>query len=800
MAKTFTLCLLTLLLSVSALTAQDAGDNLFDPEVLHEVDMIFEETDYWNILNQNFGGGFDPEVDVPYLMATIIIDGEMVDSVGIRFKGFTSASAETKKPFKIDFNEFVKGKRYDGLRKLNLNNGTGDPGLQRDVICYDLMNRSGVAAPRTSFARVSINGEFFAVYQLIEQVDKEFLKNNFDNPKGNLFKNKGWYNFEYFGTTPDDYRVMELKTNEEGDDYSGLIRLTDVLNNTDEAIFPAAIEEIFNVDLYLKTLAVDVATDNWDSNLEHGRNWYMYEDTTTGIFHWIPWDYNFSLGSDFFGGGGNECFAVADVVGLTLGTDTVAFYDNGFYSGNNIARTWNFGDGTTGEGERPTHVYSQPGSYEVCLTIFVDDGECTSQDCKTINTAINFNDCPVVINGSLPNAPDLAFAVLLSIDDECCNEWTEGCAGFYQAIQDDINNNGGNGGTNGGGGFGSGFAVDQRSTGRLLISKLLAVPDFYNRYLNHFCDLMERVLVEGRYNELISTNRALLATALMESPNELYPFRAFEREMAPDGMPELLAERIAALREQLETMEACSPVLSAIPTGDIAINEFVADNDSLSGINDPDGGYPDWIELYNNTNAEVDLSDAYLSDKADNLLKWEFPEGTTIAAEGYLIIWADEDGDQQGLHANFKLSRDGEAIYLSNAVDSSRIDEVIFGEQQTNVSMSRVPNGTGEFVSQHTTHNYSNDTPLATRNVAGDLAVEVYPNPAGDWLQLRFPGATAGAKTVDVLAVDGRRMLSLRQINSAATELDLSGLTPGFYFLLVQDGAGRRGTVKFAKR
>ena len=107
--------------------AQGSGDNILDASVLHEINMTFTEPNYWDILNDNFGGGFDPATNVDYLMASVTIDGETVDSIGIRFKGFTSASATTKKPFKFDFNEFVPGKRFDGLRKLNLNNGYGRP-------------------------------------------------------------------------------------------------------------------------------------------------------------------------------------------------------------------------------------------------------------------------------------------------------------------------------------------------------------------------------------------------------------------------------------------------------------------------------------------------------------------------------------------------------------------------------------------------------------------------------------------------------------------------------------------------
>ena len=790
MNKTPLLTLLLTLCLTTGLAAQNPGDKLFDPTVLHEIDMTFAEPNYWELLEENFGDAFDPASSVSYLMAAVTIDGETVDSVGIRFKGFTSAWTETKKPFKIDFNEFVPGKRYNGLRKLNLNNGTGDPGLQRDVICYDLMNRSGVSAPRTAFARVSINGEFFAVYQLIEQIDKVFLGNHFGNATGNLFKNKGWFNFENDGS----YRVMELKTNEEEDDYSGLLRLVKVLNGASEEEFPAAIEEIFNVDRYLKTLAVDVATDNWDSNLEHGRNWYMYEDPATGKFQWIPWDYNFALNSNFFGGG---CFVQPQPVGHTDGTTTVEFYDNGFFEGGEAEFLWEFGDGNTAVGRRPVHIYADSAEYEVCLTVTVED--CVETRCIFVDTGKTLANCSVVLNGDFPREPDLAFTILIQLLSECCDEWGGTCQEFYTVIQDDILNP--DDGGDGGGAFGRNFAVDQRGTDRLLINRLLAVPDFYDRYLDHFCSLVDNVFLPERYDAMIAANRALLESAMQESPNELSPFSAFEREMGPAGISKLIADRAENLEGQLSELGGCNePPAAGIPFGDVVINEFVADNDSTSTIADPDGGYPDWIELYNNTDAPINLSGVHLSDKPDNLDKWSFPDGTTIAAGGYLIVWADEDEDQRGLHANFKLSKGGEAIYLSNAGDSTRIDEVVFGPRETNVSTARVPNGTGDFVASHTTHGFSNDTPVSARNLAEELALTVFPNPAGDFLSVRFPGAAAGAVLVEVYDLTGRQLLSGRSAAGQRLELSVSSLVPGFYFLNVRNAGGRTGTVKFAKR
>ncbi len=125
----------------------------------------------------------------------------------------------------------------------------------------------------------------------------------------------------------------------------------------------------------------------------------------------------------------------------------------------------------------------------------------------------------------------------------------------------------------------------------------------------------------------------------------------------------------------------------------LVINEFMADNDSIAA--DPTGDYDDWIELYNSSPSSISLEGYHLSDDLEDPAQWTFP-AATIAAGGYLCIWADNDEGDEGVHTNFKLSKSGEAIILS-ASDGSVIDQVVFGAQETDVSTGRHPNGNGEF-------------------------------------------------------------------------------------------------------
>jgi hypothetical protein len=143
------------------------------------------------------------------------------------------------------------------------------------------------------------------------------------------------------------------------------------------------------------------------------------------------------------------------------------------------------------------------------------------------------------------------------------------------------------------------------------------------------------------------------------------------------------------------TYQVAAPIAKSSP---VLINELMASN--TASLTDPQGEYEDWIELFNASDKEVDLSGMYLSDKQNNLRKWAFPENTVISPGEYLIVWADEDGkDQPGLHANFKLSKSGEVVLLIDRDDRGNaiLDVVEFGSQQDDVSIGRLPDGTGNF-------------------------------------------------------------------------------------------------------
>lgn len=125
----------------------------------------------------------------------------------------------------------------------------------------------------------------------------------------------------------------------------------------------------------------------------------------------------------------------------------------------------------------------------------------------------------------------------------------------------------------------------------------------------------------------------------------------------------------------------------------VVINEICAHN--LSGLQDGNGAYGDWIELFNPGSEPVDLSGWTLSDDEDDPGRWTFPEGTVL--EDYLIVFADRANttDPAGYcHTSFALRTDGETLYLYDAA-GERVDKLKYPEQDFDITYGRAF-GSGE--------------------------------------------------------------------------------------------------------
>lgn len=319
---------LYLLLQTHVLFAQIDGDNIFSVNQVISIDLTFPQEDFWGDLQTHYET--DENEYIPAMLTLTDVSGTYVmDSVGVRLKGNSSYSHPgVKKSFKIDFNKFISGQNYDGLKKLNFSNGFKDPTCMREKLFFDACWEAGVPAPRASFANVTFNGEAWGFYTVVEQIDDQFLDWAIEEDNGNLFKagdnfgvgggpggggggNNTAADLVDYGTDPAVYADRyELKTNEEVNDWSDLISFIDFTNNTDLDAFAAGIDFRMDVDGFLRSVALDMLFSNLDSYTGSARNYYIYHNQDTNLWEWIKWDGNEAFGSYTNGAGNMEMLAI----------------------------------------------------------------------------------------------------------------------------------------------------------------------------------------------------------------------------------------------------------------------------------------------------------------------------------------------------------------------------------------------------------------------------------------------------------------------------------------------------------
>ena len=221
------------------------------------------------------------------------------------------------------------------------------------------------------------------------------------------------------------------------------------------------------------------------------------------------------------------------------------------------------------------------------------------------------------------------------------------------------------------------------------------------------------------------------------------------------------------------------PVDTLAP-GTIVINEFMAENNTT--IADQNGEFDDWIELYNTTENVVSLSHVFLSDNIFFPGQWAFPD-TVIAPNGYLMIWADNNGSQPGLHANFRLSAIKEQLFLGYP-DGTPIDSLSFGTQIADTTFGRYPNGSGPFGRMLPTFSAQNSEFVVATGIEDEfpgIEIRLYPNPADDFLSLQT--SIPITSTLRLYDLGGRLMMEKRLVEQTEMKMDLSPMQSGFYLV-----------------
>ncbi len=650
-------------------------DGLYDDTLVRTVSLTFEAANWQSLLTTSRSTG----VNTP---GTVALDnGAQVAGIGARYKGNSSfsgmGSVPTKKSVNLTIDETDPKGDLMGYETLNLNNAYGDETILREPVYFTVMRRYAVC-PRATLARLFINGANWGVYSFVQQQDGDLIDEWFPSSDGDRWRApnigggtggggpgggfpggggpggggggfaSGASALTYLGATVASYASnYELKKSDDSTNaWLRLVHVIDVLNNTPAATFRDEVEKVMAVDRWLWFLAVENVFADDDSYFNKGADYMMYFEPESGRMHPVEHD-------------GNESFVAGDVQlspvqGATGTTRPViakllavpelrqrylahmrTVLEESFRPAALYPLIERFRD------QSVAHIQADPKK-TYTMTAYTNDLNALKTFIQQRYTFLTNHAelrplAPQIVSVAGPiNAPTAAEAA--TITAEVRGSGGEGVDSVWLYHRSKSY-----------GVFAAVPMLDDGSHG-----DGAAGDGVYGASTSQYpAGTKVRYYVEAR-----SSNTAKAAA--------FFPARAEQ---------ETLSYRVAI------TTATHSPVV---------IHELMAANTKT--LADPQGEFDDWIELHNLSEDEVDLTGRYLTDEPTNPRKWAFPEGTMIPAGGYLIVWADENGKAtEGLHASFKLSKDGETVLLTDtdANLNAILDSVTFGAQTEDRSYAR---------------------------------------------------------------------------------------------------------------
>ncbi|GLR15415.1 CotH kinase family protein [Portibacter lacus] len=252
------------------------------------------------------GGDFSDETP-EYFPCELEFNGIKWYNVGIRYKGNSSlqasAQGEQKLPFRLDFDEFeddypeITNQTFYGFPALSMSSNYNDKSLMREHTANYLFAESGIPAPSAAYYELYVDyGQgpvYFGLYTAVEVVFETMLKKSFGSDYGNCYKPEDdGAQFSTYGFNLSDF---ENKTTG-GTGEEDIEELYNILHSaertSDVEAWKDKLESVFDVDGFLKWLAVNTTIQNWDTYGRMAHNYYLYHDPADGLIKWIPWDNN----------------------------------------------------------------------------------------------------------------------------------------------------------------------------------------------------------------------------------------------------------------------------------------------------------------------------------------------------------------------------------------------------------------------------------------------------------------------------------------------------------------------------
>ncbi len=770
-----------------ATTRADEADLIFDDTEVLTYELSFAQPDWWDSLTIYFEMD-----DPPYLPATFTFQDQVFDSVGVRFKGNSSyyGYPGVKKSFKLKFDKFHEEQRFYGLKKTNLNNSFKDPTMLREKVYLDFLRGRSIPAMRANHVRLLINGELWGLYVQVEQVDKIFFQGYYgDDEDGNLFKGDPHGTMEWLGPDPEPYKHnYELKTNEEEDDWSDLIHLIDVLNHTPIEMLQDSLGANFDAPVFLEFLAANNLFVNLDAYIGTGHNYYVYHRQSDDRFVHFTWDCNEAFGNFNYGMPLWQIYSL-DPHWLPPSPPPrprplveriweIYDWDRSYLRWiatmlreNFIADSLHARIDELADMIRP-YVYEDMNKmftnsqFETNLQSPIQSGPFIIPGLKEfVSERIVFMEPRL---DQFASRSDLALNELQSVNaTTCSDEW---------------------------GDFDPWLEIYNRGPGRVHIQEVYLTNDPEQPFLWTLpnTDLEDGVFlllwIDGEPEE--GDKHASFALDPAGGTLQLYKSHMgspvlIDEVTYPPLETDAAYARIPDGEGAWEVTHIPTPNEPNVPDAPNAegmfINEFLASNDTV--LADEFGEYDDWVEIVNLGDVGISLAEWGLTDDLADPLKWTFPD-TTIAPGAFMIIWTDDDPEQGPLHTTFKLSASGEQIGLF-LPDATPVDTLSFGEQTTDISMGRLPDGGENWVFfESPTPGASNGGISCTPGPDVTAAAHLCPSPfTGNRLTLRWRPAEGGHVSAGVYDFQGRRVALLRSKQALA----------GNELILHWDGMDARG-------
>ena len=223
--------------------------------------------------------------DRSYVRATITEGTNIFKDVGIHLKGMGSFRPFNEKPsLAVKFDKFTPDQGYFGLSKLMLNNASQDGTYLAELIATQMFRDGGLPAARVTHSFVEVNGRALGLYVAIEAMNKDFLKQYFRNPKGNLY--------EAYLQDIDQKLDQDGGANTTQSDLTNLLAVARIQKPIERW---NALQNVLEADKYISHLALELFTSHTDGYARNRNNYRLYHDPVTGRFnflvHGLDWAY-----------------------------------------------------------------------------------------------------------------------------------------------------------------------------------------------------------------------------------------------------------------------------------------------------------------------------------------------------------------------------------------------------------------------------------------------------------------------------------------------------------------------------